>query len=81
MWNKNMILINNPYYSPTKYNPDGKFCPMGIIDHNKYCIMPCFFYDTRYCTYWISSYSQKKAAKEWYDKFIQEHSHETIIEV
>jgi len=81
MWNKNMVLINNPYHSPTKYNPDGKFCPMGIIDHNKYCILPCFFFDTRYCTYWMHSYNQGRAAKEWYNKFIQKHSHEATIDV
>lgn len=65
MQNKNMILINNPYHSPTKYDPDGKFCPMGIIDRNKYCILPCFFYDSHYCTYWIYSDIQEKATKEW----------------
>lgn len=65
MWNKNMILINNPYCSPTKYNQSTKFCPMGIIDRTTYCIMPCFLFDSKYCTYWMSSYSQEKAAKEW----------------
>ena len=77
MWNKNMILIDNPYHLSTKYNPDGKFCPMGIINHDKYCIMPCFFYDSRYCTYWMHSYNQEKATKEWYEKY----SHEAPIEV
>lgn len=79
MWNKNMILINNPY-SSTRHNPNGKFCPMGIIDRS-HCLLPCFFYDSQYCTYWMYSYKQEKAAKEWYDKFIQEHSYETTIEV
>lgn len=65
MWNKNMILIDNPYYIPTNRYSDGKFCPMGIINREKYCILPCFFYDSVYCTYWISSYNQEKAAKEW----------------
>ena len=60
-----------------EYNPDGKFCPMGIINHDKYCIMPCFFYDSRYCTYWMHSYNQEKATKEWYEKY----SHEAPIEV
>ena len=64
MWNKYMILINNPYHSPTLHFP-GKFCPMGIINRDKYCIMPCFFFDTVYCTYLAYSDSQEKAAKEW----------------
>jgi len=68
MWNKNMILIDNPYHIPTKYCPNGQFCPMGIIDREKYCILPCFFYDSIFCTYWISSYNQEKAAKEWEEK-------------
>ena len=55
MWNKNMILINNPYHVPTKHRSDNKFCPMGIINREKYCILPCFFFDCIYCTYWISS--------------------------
>ena len=78
MWNKNMILIDNPYHSSTKHNPNGRFCPMGIIDHSC-CLMPCFFFDSQYCTYWMYSYNQEKAAKEWYEKFIQEHNHEAII--
>lgn len=63
-WNKNMILIDNPYYCLNKYT-NGKFCPMGILNRDKYCILPCFFFDTPYCTYWISTYHQEKAAKEW----------------
>lgn len=68
-----MILIDNPYCSPTKYNPNGKFCPTGIINRS-YCLMPCFFFDSQYCTYWMHSYNQEKAVKEWInnliDKFI-----------
>ena len=75
-----MILIDNPYHSSTKYNPNGKFCPMGIIDRS-YCLLPCFFFDSQYCTYGMHSHQQEKAAKEWYDKFIQEHSHKGMIEV
>lgn len=71
MWNKYMILIDNPYHSPTKHNPNGKFCPMGIIDRTTYCIMPCFFFDSQYCTYWMSSYSQEKAAKDWRDNNVE----------
>ena len=65
MWNKNIILIDNPYCSPTKYNQSTEFCPMGIIDRDVYCTMPCVLFDSRYCTYWIHSYNQEKAAKEW----------------
>lgn len=63
-WNKNMILIDNPYCCSNKYS-NGKFCPMGILNRDKYCILPCFFFDTPYCTYWIYSSIQEKAAKEW----------------
>ncbi len=61
MWNKNMVLINNPYSSLA----DNKFCPMGIIDRDTYCTLPCFLFDSRYCTYWMYSYNQEKAVKEW----------------
>lgn len=60
-----MILIDNPYHTPTKHCPNSQFCPMGIINREKYCTMPCFFYDSIFCTYQISNYNQKKAAKEW----------------
>lgn len=60
-----MILINNPYYIPTKHYSNDKFCPMGIIDRDIYCTMPCFLFDSQYCTYWIHGYNQEKAVKEW----------------
>lgn len=56
-----MILINNPYHSPTKHNSNGKFCPMGMKNRNK---LPCFFCDSSYCTYWTYNNIQEKATKE-----------------
>lgn len=65
MYNKNVVLINNPYHSPTKYNPKGKFCPMGIINRDKFCIMPCVYFDSIYCTYWTHSSGQEQTTKHW----------------
>lgn len=71
MWNKNMTLIDNPEYAIDDdnegHNPNTKrFCPMALIDRDKYCIMPCFFFDTLYCSYYFYSDNQKKVANEWW---------------
>jgi hypothetical protein len=67
MWNKNMILIDNPDYTIIDgHKLNKKFCPMALINRDKYCIMPCFFFDTPYCSYYFYSDNQKKVANKWW---------------
>lgn len=68
-WNEKMVLIEDKYTHPTRHSPHPKLCPWGILNKDK-CIMPCFFYDSIYCTYWMYSYNQERAAEDWYRKEI-----------
>ena len=70
MWNENTILIEDKYTSPAKHFPRPKLCPWGVLNKDK-CVMPCFLFDSMYCTYQIYSDTQEQAAKNWYKEVIK----------
>ena len=66
-WNKYCILIKN-IFKENKYKHDiipSEFCPMGCLNPDKYCILPCFLFDTSHCTNLNYTKSQLLSAQKW----------------